>query len=352
MSNTASTHAPIDLRSDTVTRPDEEMRRAMYEAEVGDDVYGEDPTVLRLEETAAELLGMEAALFVTSGTQGNQVAILAQARSGEEILLEADSHIFMYEAAAHAAFAGVQTRTIAGRQGAMDPDAVHRAIRTDNIHHPRTSLICLENTHNRAGGTVVPVENMQAIYAVAKQHGVPVHLDGARFFNAVVASGRRPTDFTQYLDTIQVCFSKGLGAPVGSLVAGPRDVIHRARQWRKRLGGGMRQAGVIAAPCLLALTRRVDRLADDHANARLLATALAEMPGLHVDLSRVQTNIVIVDVSGTGISELEWLERLRDAGVLAVDFGPDLVRFVTHHDVTEADIHTAIDRIHRVAQGV
>lgn len=341
----------IDLRSDTVTRPDEEMRKAMYEAEVGDDVYGEDPTIRRLEEVAADMLGKEAALFVTSGTQGNQVAVLAQARAGEEIILEADSHIFMYEAAAHSAFAGVQTRTISGTRGAMNPEDVRAAIRTTNIHHPRTSLICVENTHNRAGGTIVPVDNLRAICEIAQEHGVPVHMDGARLFNAVVGTNGKATDFTQYVDTVQICFSKGLGAPIGSLVAGSTETIHRARIWRKRLGGGMRQAGVIAAPALLALTQRIDRLAEDHANAKRHASALAELPGISIDLDSVHTNIVIANVSGTGLSELAFIDELQKAGVLATDFGPELVRFVTHKDVTEADIRQAIERIARVVRG-
>lgn len=342
----------IDLRSDTVTKPTEEMRRAMYEAEVGDDVYGEDPTIIKLQEVAAEILGKEAALFVTSGTQGNQVAVLAQARAGEEIILEADSHIFMYEAAAHSAFAGVQTRTIAGTRGAMDPEAVRKAIRTYNVHHPRTAMICVENTHNRAGGTIVPVENMRDIYTVAKEAGVPVHLDGARLFNAVVASGGKATDFTQYVDTVQVCFSKGLGAPMGSIVAGDKETIHRAYLWRKRLGGGLRQAGVIAAPALIGLTQMVDRLAEDHANAKILAQGLAEIDGVSIDIESVQTNIVIINVAATGKSEEEFLAGLKQEGVLAVDFGPDLVRFVTHKDVTTADIQRTIERVARVARGV
>ncbi|HEU4964004.1 MAG TPA: GntG family PLP-dependent aldolase [Bacilli bacterium] len=341
----------IDLRSDTVTKPTDEMRKAMYEAEVGDDVYGEDPTVNKLQEVAAEMLGKEAALFVTSGTQGNQLAVLAQARPGEEIILEADSHIFMYEAAAQSAFAGVQTRTLPGMRGQMNPDEVEKAIRTYNVHHPRTALICLENTHNRAGGTVLPVEHMRRMYEVAQKHEVPVHLDGARLFNAVVAIQGKATDFTQYVDTVQVCFSKGLGAPVGSILAGDKDTIHRAYLWRKRLGGGMRQAGVIAAPALLALTTMVDRLAEDQANAQTLARGLAEIDGIEIDLATVETNIVICNVKGTGMSELAFLEALEQEGVRAVDFGPDLVRFVTHKDVSEADIRTAIDRVARVARG-
>ncbi|WP_018133494.1 low-specificity L-threonine aldolase [Effusibacillus pohliae] len=340
----------IDLRSDTVTLPTEAMRKAMAEAELGDDVYGEDPTVNRLEELAAEKLGKEAALFVTSGTQGNQVAILSHARAGEEIILEADSHIFFYEAAAASALAGVQTRTIAGVRGVMDPREVERAIRGVNIHFPRTALICLENTHNRAGGAILPLENLQAIYELAQRKQVPVHLDGARVFNAAVALAVDVREITRFVDTVQVCFSKGLGAPVGSVLAGPRDFIEAARQWRKRLGGGMRQAGVIAAPAIVALTEMVDRLAEDHENARRLALALAEMKGWQVDPGLVETNIVIADVAGTGRSATEWLDWLAKEGVLAVDFGDTLIRFVTHKDVSSSDLEEAIRRIHRVVK--
>lgn len=342
----------IDLRSDTVTQPTEAMRKAMANAELGDDVYGEDPTVNRLEELAADKLGKEAALFVTSGTQGNQVAVLTHARSGEEIILEAESHIFYYEAAAASALAGVQTRTLPGVRGAMQPKAVEQAIRGVNIHFPRTALICLENTHNRAGGAILPLENMQAIHEVARRKQVPVHLDGARVFNAAVALGVDVREITQHADTVQACLSKGLGAPVGTILAGSRDFIETARQWRKRLGGGMRQAGVIAAPAILALTEMVDRLAEDHANAKRLAGALAEIKGIQADFDSVETNIVIADISGTGRSALELLDLFAKEGVLAVDFGDTLVRFVTHKDVTAADIEEAIVRINRVIQGV
>lgn len=345
----------IDLRSDTVTKPSEKMRQAMFDAAVGDDVYGEDPTVRELEERAAAILGKEAALFVTSGTQGNQVAILAQARAGEEMILEASSHIFLYEAAAHAAFAGVQTHTIHGRKGAMDPEAVRQAIRTKNIHHPRTSLICLENTHNKAGGTVVPVENMQRIYEIAQAHQVPVHLDGARLFNAAVAAGRPVADFTRYVDTVQVCLSKGLGAPIGSLVAGSHEFVEVARHWRKRLGGGLRQVGVIAAPGLLALTENVERLAEDHAHAKILAEGIAEIKGIEIDLDTVETNIVIFDIKGTGLDEEQFLAALKEEGVIATDFGPHLIRFVTHMMLSEADVRAAIEKVANVvrrAQGV
>lgn len=342
----------IDLRSDTVTKPTEAMRQAMADAEVGDDVYGEDPTVNRLEELAADMLGKEAALFVTSGTQGNQVAILTHARSGEEIILESESHIFYYEAAAASAFAGVQTRTLTGVRGAMDPQAVEQAVRGVNIHLPRTALICLENTHNRAGGSILPLKHMQAIREVAQRKQVPIHLDGARLFNAAVGIGVELKTITQYVDTVQVCLSKGLGAPVGSLLAGSKEFIEAARVWRKRMGGGMRQAGVLAAPGIIALTEMADRLAEDHTHAKRLAMALSEMKGLSIDPASVETNIVIVDVSSTGKTSCEILDLLKQEGILAVDFDDTLVRFVTHKDVSASDIEEAIVRINRVVQGV
>lgn len=342
----------IDLRSDTVTKPTEAMRKAMYEAEVGDDVYGDDPTVKRLEEVAANMLGKEAALFVTSGTQGNQVAIQTIARPGEEIILEASSHIFLYEGASHSAYAGVQTCTIPGVKGAMNPQHVQAAIRGVNIHHPRTAMVCLENTHNKAGGTVVPLDNMRDIYAIAKAHDAFVHLDGARLFNAVAASGLKASEFTQYADSVQVCFSKGLGAPIGSILAGDRDFIDRARYVRKRMGGGLRQVGVIAAPALIALTEMTERLVEDHEHAKILARGVAEMEGISIDLSTVETNIVIFDITGTGIGEREFLERLKAEGVLAGDFGPNLIRFVTHKDVTEADVRAAVEKVARIIRGV
>lgn len=337
----------IDLRSDTVTKPTEAMRRAMAEAEVGDDVYGEDPTVNRLEERAAEILGKEAALFVTSGTQGNQIAVLCHAGSGDEIILEADSHIFYYEAGAASALAGVQTRPLPGRRGMMDPADVEGAIRGDDIHFPRTALICLENTHNRAGGAVLPPERMAALREVADKHRIPVHLDGARLFNAAVAMGVDVRELARFADSVSVCLSKGLGAPVGSLLAGEKAFIDEARQWRKRLGGGMRQAGVIAAPALLALTDMVERLAEDHENARRLAVALAETEGFSIDPAQVETNIVVADISDTGKTAEEVLDRLAAEGVLAVPFGKTTLRFVTHKDISRKDIDEAILRIRR-----
>lgn len=331
----------IDLRSDTVTKPTDQMRRAMAEAEVGDDVYGEDPTVRKLEELAADMLGKEAALFVTSGTQGNQVAIATHARAGEEVIAEAESHIFYYEAAAVAAIAGAQIRQVVGEKGVLTAEKVRKAIREPNVHHPRTALISIENTHNRAGGTVMPLATFAEIRAVADQYDVPIHIDGARLFNAAVAQNVPVKTVANYADTVQVCLSKGLGAPIGSILAGPRDFINRALQWRKRLGGGMRQAGVIAAPGILALTDMVTRLSEDHENARTLAQALTQIPGIYVDLETVQTNIVIADIGGTGVSVPVFLEALKDNGVLGTSFGDTLVRFVTHKDVSAADMEVA-----------
>lgn len=339
----------IDLRSDTVTKPTEEMRRAAYEAEVGDDVYREDPTVNLLEEKAAEILGKESALFVTSGTQGNQIAVLTHCRPGNEILLESESHIFYYESGAVAAFAGVQTRTINGVKGQMDPLLIESSIRGEDQHFPETGLICLENTHNRAGGAVVPYENMRDVYELSKKYNVPVHVDGARLFNAAVSSNCSIQQFTQYSDTVQICLSKGLGAPVGSILAGSKNYIEKARKWRKRLGGGLRQAGILAAPGIIALTKMTERLAEDHENATKLASSLQEMHSIEV-VNDVDTNIIVVDVKNTGYSAEQFVHLLEKNGVRAVTFGPTTVRFTTHYDVSTNDIERAIHIIHSISK--
>ena len=330
----------IDLRSDTVTLPTEEMRKAMFEAELGDDVYGEDPTVNRLQEMAAEMMGKDAALFVPSGTMGNQVAVLTHTEPGSEVILEADSHIYYYESAAASVFAGVQPRPLAGKRGVLSAELVEWAIRQDDIHLPPTSLICLENTHNRAGGTIVPLEDMQKVYAVACKHNLPIHLDGARIFNASVASGVPVKDFTACTTSVQFCFSKGLSAPVGSIIAGPRDFIEQVRRWRKRLGGGMRQAGIIAAAGIVALETMIDRLADDHANARFLADALALMKGLDFNPEDVDTNIVIVKPVNMSVRQLG--NELEKRGILTVVMEPDRVRLTTNKDVDRSDIEKTI----------
>lgn len=340
----------IDLRSDTVTKPTPEMRRAMFEAEVGDDVYGEDPTVNRLEAEAAALLGKEAALYVPSGTQGNQIAILTHTHRGAEVVAEAESHVFFYEVGGIAALSACQVRQVPGVNGAMDLDRVAAAIRPENIHFPHTALVCVENTHNRAGGCVVPQENIEAVAAAAHAKGVPVHMDGARIFNAAVAQGRKVSELVAPVDSVMFCVSKGLSAPVGSLVVGTRDFIARARQNRKLLGGGMRQAGILAAAGLVALHTMVDRLAEDHANARRLAQGLTQIPGLMVDLETVQTNMVMCDLLDGQWSAAAVAEAFAEAGVLANANGPRRIRFVTHKDVAAADIPEVLDRIERVVK--
>ncbi|MDR4889326.1 low-specificity L-threonine aldolase [Fredinandcohnia sp. QZ13] len=337
----------IDLRSDTVTKPTAEMRKAAYEAEVGDDVYQEDPTVKELEQTAAEMLGKEAAMFVTSGTQGNQIAVLTHTRRGNEIIVEQESHIFNYEGAAISAFAGVQPRTIKGNRGAMDPVEVEAAIQAEDVHNPETGLICIENTHNRAGGAVIPLGNMDAIYKVASANHIPVHLDGARLFNAAVALGCPVKDIAQYTDSVQFCLSKGLGAPVGSIIAGSEDFINQARKWRKRLGGGLRQVGIIAAPGLVALRTMVERLAIDHENASFLAQGLSNISGMNV-VNQVDTNIILVEVSERELTSSQFAALLKDHGVLVSTFGPKLVRFTTHYDVNRESIEKALQIVSKL----
>ncbi|MEC5424998.1 low-specificity L-threonine aldolase [Virgibacillus sp. C22-A2] len=339
----------IDLRSDTVTKPTSEMRQAAYDAAVGDDVYNEDPTILELEALAADKLGKEAAMFVPSGTQGNQIAVLTHCVSGQEIILEAESHIYFYEGAAIAAFAGVQPRTISGTRGEMDPLTVRASIREDDIHQPDTGLICLENTHNRSGGTAVSLENMQEIFALSREESIPVHLDGARLFNASIATGIDVKEYAAYTDSVQFCLSKGLGAPVGSVIAGSANFIKKGRKWRKRLGGGMRQAGIIAAPGLIALRTMVDRLAEDHQNAKLLASGLQEMAGLAVE-NNVDTNIVLVNTNEAGYTANQFIEMLKAEGVLAVPFGPTVVRFTTHFDVSTKQIEVVLGKINRLVK--
>ena len=328
----------IDLRSDTLTQPTKEMRDAIYTATVGDDVYGEDPSINKLEKLAAEITGKEAALFVTSGTQGNQLAVLAKCSPGDEIIVESESHIFFYEGAAISALAGVQPRVIEGVRGEMDPLLVKQAIRTEDIHFPDTTLICLENTHNRSGGSVVSLDNMKKIYEVAKEAGIPVHIDGARLFNAAVATNMNVKDFTQYCDSVQICLSKGLGSPVGSILAGDRKFIQKARK---------RQAGFLAASGIISLTKMVDRLAEDHHKARRLADAIEGMKNLEV-VNRPDTNIVIMNIENTKQKNEEFLERLKQEGVLAVSFGEGQIRLTTHYDVSEEDIDHAISALRRV----
>ena len=336
----------IDLRSDTVTWPTEEMRQAMAQAEVGDDVYGEDPTINRLEELGARKVGKEAALFLPSGTMSNLVALLTHTRPGEEIIVGAGAHIYYNEVGGLARIAGVMPRLIEDGDGVFRAEEIARAFRSPNIHYPETRLICLENTHNRAGGTVTPVENMQEIYSLAREHGLSVHLDGARIFNAAVAAGCPVTGFTCCADSVSVCLSKGLSAPVGTLLAGTREFVAGARKARKLVGGGMRQAGVLAAAGIVALEKMVDRLAEDHLNARLLAEGLAVVPGIIIDTRRVQTNIVSFGLEG--ITDGEFLRRLRDRGVLAGSNAPQRIRMVANRMVSSGDIEAALKAVRAV----
>lgn len=333
----------IDLRSDTVTRPSDGMRRAMYEAEVGDDVFGEDPTVNRLQERVAELLGKERALFVPSGVMGNQLALRSQTDHGDEVIVDRLSHIYNYESGAAAALAGVQLNIVSGKRGIPSLDDVTAAIRPPNYWDPKTRLVCLENTVNKAGGVVVPLATSDAIGALTHKHGIRYHLDGARLWNASAATGISEERFVKPFDTVSVCLSKGLGAPVGSVLAGDADVIHRAHRFRKMYGGGMRQIGILAAAGLYALEYNRPLLADDHQNARRLAEAIAELPGFDVDLETVETNIVLFDVDGPAEAVLA---ELQSDGILMVKFGPSTIRAITHLDVSRDDIDKVVHRLH------
>jgi threonine aldolase len=333
----------VDLRSDTVTLPTPAMRAAMASAVVGDDVYGEDPTVNRLEEEAATLVGKDAAVFVPSGTMGNLAAVLAQCPAGHEALVGDESHIFYYEAGGAAALGGVVYRTLPTRaDGTLPLDAIASGIRPPNLHFAPAAIICLENTHNRCGGVVVGAEYFAEVAALAARHNLAVHLDGARLFNAVVATGQPATAWTRHVSSVQFCLSKGLSAPVGSLVAASRPVADRVRRLRKMLGGGMRQAGVLAAAGLVALHGMIDRLADDHANARRLAQGLASIDGLVVDLASVHTNIVIFALEDPSRRE-RFLSAAKESGVLLTDMGGGKLRAVTHADVSPADCERAIE---------
>jgi len=333
----------IDLRSDTVTRPTPAMRRAMAEAEVGDDVYGEDPTVNRLEQRAAEIMGKEAALFVPTGTMGNTIAVKMHTSHGDEVLCEARSHLMDWELGMSSWFSGCLLRTIAGERGLLTWAPVRAAIRPGSPHSSRTSLIELENTHNMGGGAVYPLADVEEICSGAHELGVRVHLDGARIFNAACYLNRPVAELAAPADSVMFCLSKGLGAPAGSLLAGKADAIARGRLYRKRLGGGMRQVGVLAAAGLIALEQMPGRLGEDHANARLLADRLARLDGIALDPGSVQTNIVIFDVTGTGLTGAQFTEALRRRGVLMGSPHARQVRALTHFDVTREDCAAAAD---------
>jgi threonine aldolase len=339
----------IDLRSDTVTKPTPAMRRAMAEAEVGDDVYGEDPTVNRLQEHVAELFAREAALFVPTGSMGNQICVKLHTRPGTEVVLEERSHIFNYEMGAGAVFSGVTCRTVRGCDGLLSWDLIAPAIHKDAPYYVTpTSLVALENTHNMAGGAVLALDTSRDICDRAHALGLAVHLDGARIFNAAAALNTTVAEVARGFDSVMFCLSKGLGAPVGSVIVGARDFIDEAKSWRKRLGGGMRQVGVLAAAGLVALAESPPRLVEDHANARRLAQGLAELRGVALDPERVPTNIVIFDIGGTGLTTAEFSSRLKARGVLANGVGAREMRMVTHYDVSREDVDQALMTVRAV----
>jgi threonine aldolase len=339
---------PIDLRSDTVTKPTPGMRRAMAEADVGDDVLGDDPTVNALEARTAELLGKEAAVFVPSGTMANQIAVGINAQSGDELLCSATSHVYVWEAGGIARNSGVTARTFAGDAGILSVDDLRDAIRPDDAHYVRTRLVWLENTHNRGGGRIHPIESIARIGRWAREHNLAMHLDGARLMNAVVATGRPAREWAQHFDSVSICFSKGLGAPVGSALAGSGDALRRARRLRKLFGGGMRQAGVLTAAALYALDHHVERLREDHAHARILADAFASTEGFALDCGPVETNLVWVAVDTALGTAAEVAAYLGSRGVLVSALGPQLLRACTHLDVTPEQVEAAAAIIRQI----
>jgi threonine aldolase len=339
----------VDMRSDTVTRPTPEMRRAMAEAEVGDDVFGDDPTVQRLEAETAALLGKEAALFVPSGTMANQVALSLLAGPGTEVAVEEGSHVLNYEGGAASALWGITLRPYPGKRGVLSPEQIRSAVKVEDEHFAPTAAVSLENTHNRAGGAVWPPSELEAAGRAAHEAGLTVHLDGARLWNAAVATGKAPSELARHADTVSVCFSKGLGAPIGSAVASTRERIRRGRFHRKRLGGGMRQVGIIAAGALHAIHHHRERMKEDHARAARLADAMTDLPG--VELLPVETNIVIADLKGTARRQDEVVRALAEGGLLVVGFGTTRIRLVTHLDTGDEEVERAIKVLRSVLGG-
>ena len=339
----------VDLRSDTITRPSAEMRRAMAEAEVGDDVYGEDPTVNRLESRAAEIFGKEAALFVPTGCMGNLIAIKVHTHHGDEVICDERSHVNLYELASMSAIAGCMPRIARGDDGILTWTQIEAVIRPRIYYDSQTALICLENTHNMAGGMLYPTSRVNEICGHAHEAGLKVHLDGARIFNAATALADNVASMTRNVDSVMFCLSKGLGAPVGSMLVGTKPFIEKSRVYRKMFGGGMRQAGVIAAAGLIALEKSPARLHIDHKNAKRLAEGVAKIPGFVIDPAKVKTNILIFDCSKTGKTAVEWCDILYKHGLWAQDTALHSVRFVTHCDVNEADIERALTILQEAA---
>jgi threonine aldolase len=331
----------IDLRSDTVTKPSAAMKQAMFKAPLGDDVFGDDPTVNKLQAETAKLLGKEAGLFVPTGTMGNQVALKTLTQPGDEVILDHESHIFRYEVAGAAVMSGLQFHTMTGPGGIMTAEQVKGAIRPVDIHQPQTALVCLENTHNRAGGVVYPIDEIKKISALCKRRKIKMHLDGARLWNASVASGTSLKEYSKFFDSVMVCFSKGLGCPAGSVLAGNKEFIEKARRNRKMMGGGMRQAGILAGAGLYALKHNLKRMAEDHERAQTLAQTISQISKIKIDLASAQTNIVVFDIKQTGLRSEQAMEKLAQKGLWLVSFGPTRLRAVTHLDVNDGDIKRA-----------
>jgi threonine aldolase len=338
----------IDLRSDTVTKPTPAMRKAMAEAEVGDDVFGEDPTVNALQEKVARILGKEAAIFVPSGTMANQLAIKSHTQPGDEVIIEGTSHPYNFEGGASAALSGVQFYCLKGVRGILEASQIEEAIRPDDHHFPVTKLICLENTHNRGGGAIYPIEKIVKIHRLAKSKGLSLHMDGARLWNASVATGIKPAEYAQWADSVSVCLSKGLGAPIGSMVTGSKIFIDRVHRFRKMFGGGMRQVGVIAAAGIYALDHHIERLKEDHQNAKRLALGLKEFKGVSINPDHVETNIIIFSTADTGMTAAQVTEAMKKEGVLIHAFGKTQIRLVTHLDVSSEDIEKALKAFKKV----
>lgn len=336
----------LDFRSDTVTLPSPEMREAAANAPVGDDVYGEDPSVNELERLAAKQLGKEAGLFVTSGTQGNAIAVLAHTQRGDEIILESRSHIYNSEVGGLAVMGSLMAKTIQGDLGWIKPEDLRAAVRPPNIHYPRASLLCVENTHNAAGGIALTPEQLCADWEVAKELGLSVHMDGARVYNAAVSLSIDVKELTHYADSVMLCLSKGLSAPVGSVVVGTEEFIQRSRKYRKMMGGGMRQAGIIAAPGIISLTKMVDRLAEDHENAKLLAEGLSQIKGIKI-LNRVDTNMVYIDFTGLGWAPQDWIDACSKIGWKSRG-RPSRTRLCTHYGIDREDIESFLEGIKRL----
>jgi threonine aldolase len=338
---------PIDLRSDTVTKPSKAMREAIFNAEVGDDVFGEDPTVIKLQQKCAELSDKQSSLFVSTGCLGNQLAIKGHTVQGDEVICESEAHIFHYETSAPSIISNVQLHTVQGTNGVMKLVDIQQAIRTNEYYFPKTKLICLENTHNRAGGTIQPIENIKEIYAFAKESNIKVHIDGARIFNASVETGISLKEYTQYCDSISFCFSKGLGAPVGSILCGEYEFISLAHKWRKILGGGMRQSGILAAAALYALENNVERLKEDNDKAKYFAKEISKLEGFGINPDNVQTNIVVFSYNKK--SKNDFIQLLERNGVRISSGSYDNLRAVFHMDVTKEDVQKAIGIIKQVS---